>query len=1008
MLPKEQRSTAGSILEFTSHLETVVNPGVTVSAEEFPDISIYLEALPLPRKALTPGQRTEFDRRGVALWNTCCRLSRGEGCPQLPVNLARGDYHQPPRCPHLTDAPANIDYFKSHSELAEAVLVGYSGLLVSLCLTIILSVDAGLVDLASKVIEQLAVKSEDLLQRASHDDLDIEKPFGGHELKKQAWKQGRIELAEHFYSQFEASKSQLDSVRIGQALDLCYEMGNDQLAVRALLALEEGEAGQEAFQLLQVLREEYGHRLPVILLQLEVAAKDSCTNADAFSANLLSVVRSAHLIHSNHKLTAHAIRVLESYIVLRLASSDEHEWTEKAIITLIWLITAESEGQSSVDMLSLQGTFEKIYRAWNKALSAEATHGALILFWKRIEHTFDHGLKEITIKWCRVALHQLFSKAGDQNVGKIERRIVKCQIDLRDFEAAFAALETMSPARKQHPLSRYLRYCLALRRGDEADARSTLASLATVHDDRNKLLFAAVAEATQYGSKLQGAQLLQRILDKYKDNLPPEIDASALLRPAVSFTQKRQLSEETTMEHQLQESRWLEKTSYNTAVQYLQSWPTKYVIDLLHYSCQMHLPTHAPSQVQYQKHIHETGAKYIQAILYTVQARSAATLSTEEDIPKTAYSGKAPPHSPIEIKSTLYRNVFAKYSEIRNHLNALREGSSTGLIEQEVLEGITQKLIVLTPLAFEALLFLVGTSTADVSGPTPVQHDFSLSEMVDQMVLLNPPQKTYSLFAGMILSASMSGLESTEPSQPSGPESSTPPVPLPVSTTTNLLAKLISGLRNHSDYDSNRAARWMRCMVQIVLDRRRDSRPQNQCQSESEAESEQQQQQQNGRRRTEEKNLSTVVRITEHALDLATSAASPAAAGGNDYPPEELEWLAVTLFNLAIDLYASPLPLPAASGSASDSAPADHDEHIPEHKNNKNKNKNQGSSSSSSSSGEMVTLPQFWARKAVAVADVLAMMNTATAGAGAGAGDSDAGALATVLRERCQRLHWDV
>ncbi|KIW83214.1 hypothetical protein Z517_02459 [Fonsecaea pedrosoi CBS 271.37] len=726
--------------------------------------------------------------------------------------------------------------------------------------------------------------------------------------------------------------------------------------------------------------------------------------------------RILHYVHHLKSLsTAHAIRVLESYIVLRLASSDEHAWTEKAIITLIWLITAEGEGQSSVDMLFLEGTFEKIYRAWNKALSAEATHGALILFWKRIEHTFDHGLKEITIKWCQVALHQLFCKAGDHNVGKIERRIVKCQIDLRNFEAAFAALETMSPARKQHPLSRYLRYCLALRRGDEVDARSTLASLATVHDDRNKLLFAAVSEATQYGSKLQGAQLLQRVLDKYNDNLPPEIDASALLRctarllllavseaddldeellsrlcgifkSAVSFTQKQQVSEETTMEHRLQESRWFEKTSYNTAVQYLRSWPTKYVIDLLHYSCQMHLPTHAPSQVQYEKHIHETGAKYIQAILYTVQARSAATLPTAEDIPKTAYSGKAPPHSPTEIKSTLYRNVFATYSEIRTHLNALREGSSTGLVEQEVLEGITQKLIVLTPLAFEALLFLVGTSTADVSGPTPVQHDFSLAEMVDQMVLLNPPQKTYSLFADMILSASMSGgLESTEPSQPSGPESSTPTVLLPVSTTTNLLAKLISGLRNHPDYDSNRAARWMRCMVQIVLDRRRDSRPQNQYQS--------------------GKNLSTVARITEHALDLATSAASSAAAGGNDYPPEELEWLAVTLFNLAIDLYALPPPLPAASCSASDSAPADHDEHIPEHKNNKHKNKNQGSSSSSSS-GEIVTLPQFWARKAVAVADVLVMMNTATARAGVG--DSDVGALATVLRERCQRLHWDV
>ncbi|OQU93984.1 Fungal Zn2-Cys6 binuclear cluster domain-containing protein isoform 3 [Cladophialophora immunda] len=573
MSPKEQAGTAGSILEFTSHLESVLSNEVNGSAEDFPDLSVYLDALPLPRKALGPTQRTAFDRKGVVLWNTCCKLSGGEKSPQLLVNLAKVRAFSY----LLLESSANSKW-KSQQRLFQNALRASKT-----CL------DAGLVAIASKVIEQLASKLEDSPKSADHDDLDVERIKAS--LNAQyllvrialAWKQGRLDLAEHFYSQLEANIPQLGAVRVGELLDLCYEIGNDQFdqknhtlavkwlkrgcqladehgmqiehedildlrltlihtCVRALLAIEEPQAAQEAFQLLQVLRQEFGHKLPVTLLLLEVSAKDPSADPHAFSAELWNVVHSAHLIRSNHKLILHyvhhlktlsisdAIRVLESYIVLRLAPSDEHAWTENAIITLIWLMTAENNNHNGVDTSPSEEAFDKIYRAWNKALSAEATHGALILFWKRIEHTFDQELKEITIKWCQVALHQLFSNAGDNNVGKIERKIVKCQIDLGALEDAYATIEKMSPAIKQHPLSRYLRYSLALRRGDEADTRSTLASLATIHDDRNKLLFAAVSEATQYGSKFQGAQLLQRILDKYKDSLPPEIDASTLLR----------------------------------------------------------------------------------------------------------------------------------------------------------------------------------------------------------------------------------------------------------------------------------------------------------------------------------------------------------------------------------------------------------------------------------------------------------------------------------------------
>ena len=71
---------------------------------------------------------------------------------------------------------------------------------------------------------------------------------------------------------------------------------------------------------------------------------------------------------------------------------------------------------------------------------------------------------------------------------------------------------------------------MTIRHVDGQAVRSSLASIATVHDDRNGLLFAAVSQAMEHGSKSQSAQLLQRILEKHKDDLPPEIEVFALLR----------------------------------------------------------------------------------------------------------------------------------------------------------------------------------------------------------------------------------------------------------------------------------------------------------------------------------------------------------------------------------------------------------------------------------------------------------------------------------------------
>lgn len=359
----------------------------------------------------------------------------------------------------------------------------------------------------------------------------------------------------------------------------------------------------------------------------------------------------------------------------------------------------------------------------------------------------------------------------------------------------------------------------------------------------------------------------------------------------------------------------------------------------------------------------------VQVALYTAQARSSLPTWTVEDIPRSSYSSKAPP-SPAEIKKTLYRNAVDKYRDLQARVEEVRRSECPST--QAVLEQMTRELAVLTPLAFEAVLYVTCPSQPD----DPPLDERSLNEMVDLAIEHRPPHKTYSCLADMILSAC-----SVPRTVPENGHTELPTRPyLSTSTATNLLGKLIQGLRNDPDYDMAQASRWIRCVVQVALDQRAPSSTVP--------------------RTDDDRGLKTVEMATGQAQALARSAATTISGSHQTchqqpYPPEELEWLATTLFNLAIDLYMVSCTGNLPKNLTSDEANPSTD----------------------------LTTPQFWASKATEIADVLAggvtrtgsssgQTRGAVAVAGTGDGDhgsnGDGGLLAGILRERCQSLGWHV
>lgn len=268
-------------------------------------------------------------------------------------------------------------------------------------------------------------------------------------------------------------------------------------------------------------------------------------------------------------------------------------------------------------------------------------------------------------------------------------------------------------------------------------------------------------------------------------------------------------------------------------------------------------------------------------MLYVLEARACFSSSTIADIPKSSYSGRGPPLAG-EIQSTLHQNVVDKYSYSQNLLDRLYKDSAG----ETVLKDITKRLISLLPFAFESVLFLtVHAQVSDLS-----MNVSSLSQLIDDAVRLEAPDTAYSLVVDIILSSVTADTDVLAIEEGGFAREPAPAARLPTSCATELLSKLIHSIRNETTYDMSRASRWIRCVVQLILDQHGISRRITTSNSTMDS----------------VHALRTVKTVTEQALALAKSSNWCANTSGSDhltrYPVEEVEWLASTLFNLSVDI----------------------------------------------------------------------------------------------------------
>lgn len=78
--------------------------------------------------------------------------------------------------------------------------------------------------------------------------------------------------------------------------------------------------------------------------------------------------------HANYCSNVTACKVLDDLISIRLFREENQPWTEKAVITRIWLLTSNNLAEHALDQL--QELFDTVTQNSKVTLSAPATHAA--------------------------------------------------------------------------------------------------------------------------------------------------------------------------------------------------------------------------------------------------------------------------------------------------------------------------------------------------------------------------------------------------------------------------------------------------------------------------------------------------------------------------------------------------------------------------------------------------------------------------------------------------------
>ncbi|QVM05629.1 hypothetical protein D8B26_000336 [Coccidioides posadasii str. Silveira] len=890
---KSRREQLKSITDLAESLYVDVggngSPCNITAQSKFTALRQHIETASRITRVPESSAREALDAMGTKLWNACTRSMRKDGLADDIVKFLS-------QVRAFAFLILECAATRQRDDCSDEIRLLRTALKTAKSCIVLSQFDIGL-----KILEKAALREEKLSTECSNagerDDISLKLSAEYYILRIHlAWKQSRLDFAEHMLSKLPHQALQQDAVLVEQLSSLLFEVGKflvekkeyheadkwlqraletlsqrqlDMLSpdasdmrlciihglVRANNALHTADSRIKVTRLLSILENEYGHRPEVMLLHLDVIQTQKDPDCKQYYDRLCAFLKTASASELNFKLIVHHIHqlrncnsdlatdTLEQLILERLAPYGNETFLERGFVTYVWMKTASPGVSDGVE--SLQGIVTKLMEAWKLPLSGEAAHASLILIWKKVAAAFDHKDYDTARNWCQLALHPLFANSGESNKCKIERRLIVCALECKAPGIAREVFSRLSEACKSEALTRYLMYRVALQDEDTDLARNCLEIICKFDTERQTYLLACVAEALHSGADRQAAIVLQQILDHLDSISTRQLHFPALLRCTARLL-ITQLSHSESHRPDLvgQICKTFDSSVSRNALDLGQltvlelEWFSRNSYNLALQYCTTWGPHHVLRLL-------DACIKII--ALYPENLGIEARRDIEQRnilchfLAAVIEVAQARTHNDSEVQNQFYLNARAHIQGFRKVALPLFEQLSN----DESLAALTEKRRTLFAFDFEAAVRLKQWS--------------NLSEMLNESRKI-ADEMLYSLFADAVLSSEA-------------------PVEVMLKTSEQILTQ-VSQERKHQNLE--KISRWVRCVFQLSI----------------------------------KSNAAVAESILDQAYILArdgpeyqkheeNSEAHPntESVSRHTYPDEELEWLSTTAFNLAIDFY---------------------------------------------------------------------------------------------------------
>lgn len=268
-----------------------------------------------------------------------------------------------------------------------------------------------------------------------------------------------------------------------QGLDILSDSAPDlkmsalHLLTKSLLALQSPDSTAKARDIVQLMDTEYGDKMLVCLLKLEILMSESQPDVKVYQGILTRLFRNVYLSKSNFKTLMHhihhlrklspevACECLGQLLSLRLFHGEKLDLVERVFVMRVWITTSNAQITSLMD--SLESFLDLVSRNVTAPFSSAATHASQTLLWKVVEGCFNQRQFDQAQRFCQLCNHVLFSKCGESNKAKISRKIIQCAIARQNWNDARQAYFSMSDMAQKASLSRLLLYKVAIHTEDE-------------------------------------------------------------------------------------------------------------------------------------------------------------------------------------------------------------------------------------------------------------------------------------------------------------------------------------------------------------------------------------------------------------------------------------------------------------------------------------------------------------------------------------------------------------